>query len=81
MSKKVKNIRLLFISITSLYIFLYMEFSQRINNVITLLTESNSGSVFGIYIFIIIIKFLMLCFALLSMVLYIKTIFKRDESS
>ncbi|WP_430928429.1 hypothetical protein [Polaribacter marinivivus] len=81
MSKKVKNIRLLFISITSLYIFLYMEFSQRINNVITLLTESNSGSVFGIYIFIIIIKFLMLCFALLSMALYIKTIFKRDESS
>lgn len=58
-----------------------MEFSQRINNVITLLTESNSGSVFGIYIFIIIIKFLMLCFALLSMALYIKTIFKRDESS
>jgi len=81
MSKKVKNIRLLFISITSLYIFLYMEFSQRINNVITLLTESNSGSVFGIYIFIIIIKFLMLCFALLSMAFYIKTIFKRDESS
>ena len=81
MSKKVKNIRLLFISITSLYIFLYMEFSQRINNVITLLTESNSRSVFGIYIFIIIIKFLMLCFALLSMALYIKTIFKRDESS
>lgn len=81
MSKKVKNIRLLFISITSLYIFLYMEFSQRINNVITLLTESNSGSVFEIYIFIIIIKFLMLCFALLSMALYIKTIFKRDESS
>lgn len=81
MSKKVKNIRLLFISITSLYILLYMEFSQRINNVITLLTESNSGSVFGIYIFIIIIKFLMLCFALLSMALYIKTIFKRDESS
>lgn len=81
MSKKVKNIRLLFISITSLYIFLYMEFSQRINNVITLLTESNSGSVFGIYIFIIIIKFLMLCFAFLSMALYIKTIFKRDESS
>ena len=79
MSKKVKNIRLLFISITSLYIFLYMEFSQRINNVITLLTESNSGSVFGIYIFIIIIKFLMLCFALLSMAFYIKTIFKRDE--
>jgi len=81
MSKKVKNIRLLFISITSLYIFLYMEFSQRINNVITLLTESNSGSVFEIYIFIIIIKFLMLCFALLSMAFYIKTIFKRDESS
>lgn len=58
-----------------------MEFSQRINNVITLLTESNSGSVFEIYIFIIIIKFLMLCFALLSMAFYIKTIFKRDESS
>jgi len=81
MSKKVKDIRLLFISISSLYIFLYMEFSERIYNVITLLTESNSGSGFGIYIFIIIIKFLMLCFALLSMVLYIKTIFKRDESS
>jgi len=58
---------------------LYMEFSERIYNVITLLTESNSGSGFGIYIFII--KYLMLCFALLSMVLYIKTIFKRDESS
>ena len=72
-----KNIRLLLISISSGYIFYYMEFSERINNTINLLARSNSSRAFGLCILINVGKFAALIFSILTLIIFLKVIFYK----
>ncbi len=77
MKAVIKNSRLLLIFLGSLGLFLFMEFSERVNNTIISLAESSSSRAFGVYIVIHIFKYAALLFCIISFLLLFKVIFLK----
>ncbi|WP_334055739.1 hypothetical protein [Polaribacter sp. P097] len=75
-----KNFRLLVISISAGSVFSYMEFSQRVNDTVALLADSNSSKGLGFYITIHIAKYVALIFSLVAFTIFLKVIFKKDKN-
>ena len=80
MKALLKNTKLLLVFITSLYIYLYMEFSVRVNNTIIMLAESSSSKALGVYIAIHIAKCAAFLFSLISLIFLIKLIVVKKEN-
>lgn len=80
MKALLKNTKLLLVFITSLYIYLYMEFSENIKNLLNLLIKSNNSYAFGYYLLIQIAKFAAFLFSLISLIFLIKLIVVKKKN-
>ncbi len=75
-----KNFRILLISIFLGAIYLFMEFSKRVNNTITLLAESNSSKGLGVLIVLHIVKYAALIFCIVALIIFTKVIFIKKNN-
>lgn len=80
MKALLKNTKLLLVFITSLFIYLYMEFSENIKNLLNLLVKSNNSYTFGYYLLIQIAKFAAFLFSLISLIFLIKLIVVKKKN-
>lgn len=76
-----KNFKILIISIFSGAIYLFMEFSERVNNTIILLVESNSSKGLGVLILLNILKFAALIFCIVALIIFLKVMLYNKKNN
>jgi|KNS10NT17metaT_FD_contig_21_3692773_length_797_multi_5_in_0_out_0_1 hypothetical protein len=75
----IKNYKLLLISISSGYIYGYLEFSEKTNSALNLIANSTSNKGFAIYVFINIGKFVSIVFCVISLTIFLRIIFTKNN--
>jgi hypothetical protein len=75
-----KSFKLLLISIISLLLYFFIENSERINSTIVQIQNSGSYKVFGYFILFNILKWFLVIFGIISLMMYLKIIFTRTNS-
>jgi hypothetical protein len=75
-----KSFKLLLISIISLLLYFFIENSKGINSIIVQIQNSGSYKVFGYFILFNILKWFLVIFGIISLMMYLKIIFTRTNS-
>ncbi|PQJ82675.1 hypothetical protein BTO16_08845 [Polaribacter glomeratus] len=75
-----RSFKLLLISIISLLLYFFIENSERVNSTIVQIQNSGSYKVFGYFIFFNILKWFLVIFGIISLMMYLKIIFTRTNS-
>lgn len=72
--------RLLSISLLSWSIYYFLNYSEKVNYIVLEIQESTSSRAFGLYIVFHIAKWFVLVFGIVSLLMFLKIIFKRNTN-
>jgi len=79
MTKLNRYSKLIVFSISSLLVYFFIENSEKINSVLTMLVASTSSKALGIYVLLILAKYFLLLFGSLGLLMFFYRLVKDKD--